>query len=95
MHVSPFLLVSLVGALGLVVGVVGFVIARDRGRVGLDNPLLGAEARVSSVDNGGRTGTAYVNGELWRFESVDAVTAGDTLLVGSVLGLKIHLKRRT
>jgi membrane-bound serine protease (ClpP class) len=95
MHVSLSLLVPLVLGLGLVLGLVGYVVSRDRAAVRPGNSLEGLPARVSTVDADGRSGTAYVQGELWRFESVTEVRAGDQLEVSSAKDLKLQLSRRT
>jgi membrane-bound serine protease (ClpP class) len=95
MHVSLSLLASLLSAMAIVLGSVGYLLLRDRrhGRVAPD-PVLHAEARVATVESGGTRGTAYVNGELWAFESGAPLGVGETALVSSVRGLKIHLNRR-
>jgi membrane-bound serine protease (ClpP class) len=92
MHVSLLVLLPLVAALALVLGTMGYAIARDRNHLGIANPLLGAEATVSV---GGKNGKAYVNGELWNFESVEELTEGERTVVERTKGLKIYLKRRT
>ncbi|WP_305808424.1 hypothetical protein, partial [Staphylococcus epidermidis] len=74
---------------------VGYVVSRDRAAVRPGNSLEGLPARVSTVDADGRSGTAYVQGELWRFESVTEVRAGDQLEVSSAKDLKLQLSRRT
>jgi membrane-bound serine protease (ClpP class) len=92
MHVSLLVLLPLVAALALVLGTMGYAIARDRKHLGIANPLLGAEATVSV---GGKNGKAYVNGELWNFESVEELSNGERTVVERTEGLKIYLKRRT
>jgi membrane-bound serine protease (ClpP class) len=91
MRVSLSLLIAMVAGVGAILVGVGYVLARDR--AGLrENPLIGAEARVSSSE--GLQGTAYVNGELWNFISDTPVSAGESLWVRSVQGLKIYLERK-
>ncbi len=94
MHVSLSILLPMVFGIALVLGFVGYALSRGHA-VGDANLVAGASARVSSVAEGGRMGTAYVNGELWHFEADEPVRVGDELTVGSVQGLKLHLNRRT
>lgn len=94
MHVSLSLLLPLVAALGCVVGLVGYIFSRDRGRVAEANALVGASARVNTVTDS-RSGTAVVNGELWNFESAENARVGNELVVAATQGLKVILKRRS
>jgi membrane-bound serine protease (ClpP class) len=95
MHVSLAILLPLVLGMAIVVGLVGYVFSRDRGPPVTANALVGEPARVSAIESGGLAGTAYVNGELWRFESSEPVTPGQELEVSLVTDLKLQLKRRT
>lgn len=93
MQVPLPLLISLVMGVGIVVGLIGFIMWRDRHRHGTSLlTLKGAEATIFSVS--GQGGKAYVNGELWNFESPETFAPGEKALVTSVHGLKVTLHRR-
>jgi membrane-bound serine protease (ClpP class) len=94
MQVPLPLLIALVGGVGIVAGSIGYLVWRDRHRHGTSLLTLnGAEATIFSVSgNGGR---AYVNGELWQFESTETFAPGDKAQVTGMHGLKVTLTRRT
>jgi membrane-bound ClpP family serine protease len=82
--------------MGLIVALVGYLLTRDQAagkQVG--NLMIGSLARVDIIDASECSGKAYVNGELWNFESEMSVRVGEELTVSLVDGLKIHLIRRT
>jgi membrane-bound serine protease (ClpP class) len=95
-RVSLSLLIPLVTSMGLIVALVGYLLTRDQAagkQVG--NLMIGSLARVDIIDASECSGKAYVNGELWNFESEMSVRVGEELTVSLVDGLKIHLIRRT
>lgn len=96
MQVPLPLLVSLVLALGGIGGFIGFLVLRERKRLAGFQPmdrLQNAVAEIVTVE--GLSGSAYVNGELWQYESSESFMPGEKALVTAVSGLKVTLKRRT
>ena len=62
-------------------------------KVGTD-AMLGAEATVIEALPANGNGTVRINGELWHARSVDgAIAAGSTVLVDSIDGLKLKVRR--
>lgn len=88
------MLLALVAAVAVVAGAITYLILRDRRLQGppIDR-MRNAEASVVTIE--GKNGTAYVNGELWQFESDDPLSPGDKAKVIAVQGLKVTLQRRT
>jgi membrane-bound serine protease (ClpP class) len=95
MHVSFFLLGSILVSLGTVVAIVGVQLARDRHRLhSTKDPVVGAEAKVATVEAGGLSGTAYVNGELWTFDSTIPLQTGESVWVHSVKAMRVQVDKR-
>lgn len=94
MRVSIPLLVAMVSGIGSVLVGIGYLLSREKPRKVKDDPVVDALAKVVTIETGGLSGTALVNGEIWSFESRDPVTAGDLRNVGKIKGLKVILERR-
>jgi membrane-bound serine protease (ClpP class) len=96
MRVSLSLLIPLVGGIGIVMLGVGYVLYRDRreNTSGAREQVVGQEAEVVLSENEGRRGSAYVNGELWSFDSEESLKIGDHARVDSVEGIRLKLTRR-
>jgi membrane-bound serine protease (ClpP class) len=96
MRVSLSLLIPLVGGIGIVMLGLGYVIYRDRreNTSGAREQVVGQEAEVVLSENEGRRGSAYVNGELWSFDSEESLKIGDHARVDSVEGIRLKLTRR-
>ncbi|RZA04598.1 MAG: hypothetical protein EOP11_14735, partial [Proteobacteria bacterium] len=98
MRVSLGLLIPLVAGVGLCLGLLGFLIVRDRRRggagVSTSDQVVGATARVQSVDADGLTGRAYANGELWFFDSDSPLQVGDEAYVRSLRNVRLQLSSR-
>jgi len=94
MRVSIPLLVALVSGIGTVLAGVAYLLTRDKPRKVQDDQVVDALAKVVTIEAGGLSGTALVNGEIWSFESREPVAAGDLRNVGKIKGLKIILERR-
>ncbi|MGZ3712170.1 MAG: NfeD family protein, partial [Bdellovibrionota bacterium] len=88
------MLIALVVAVGAIMGAITFLLMRERARQGQPiDRMRDAEAQVVSAT--GKTGTAYVNGELWQYDSEETFAPGDKAQVTSVNGLKVTLQRRS
>jgi membrane protein implicated in regulation of membrane protease activity len=94
MRVSLSLLIPLVLAVGVVGGLIGFLLYRDKGGLGKSDQIVGALARITEVEEGGRQGRARANGELWFFEAQEAFKPGDEAIVSGLEGMRIQVKRR-
>lgn len=55
--------------------------------------LLQSEATVSFVEGDGHRGQVEVKGELWSFESPEALKVGDRVVVKNVEGLKVKVQK--
>jgi membrane protein implicated in regulation of membrane protease activity len=74
---------------------VGVQLARDRLRLpSTKDPVVGAEGQVATVEANGRSGTVYVNGELWAFDSEDPLSVSEVVSVRAVNGMRLHLEKR-
>lgn len=95
MRVSLYLLVPLVAGVGAVLALIGLLLYRER-RVGLadSDQVVGQIAKVAQRSADGLSGTAQVNGELWSYESEEALALGEEARVESLKGLRLQLKRR-
>jgi membrane-bound serine protease (ClpP class) len=93
MQVSTSLLVSLVAGVGSVGVAIFTMLARDKHNAPEEDQVFGAEARITTVEEGALKGTALVNGEIWRFETLEPVTTGDLMRVKKVHGLVAILER--
>jgi membrane-bound serine protease (ClpP class) len=96
MRVSLSILLPIVGGVGLIAAFVGYLMARDAVKLKdpPKDPLLVAPAKIETVESDGKSGTAYVNGELWKFRSKENVKLGETCQVKKIEGMTLHLERR-
>lgn len=96
MRVSLSLLIPLVGSIGLVMAALGFILYRDRKAKLLPSgdQVMGQPAKVAAASADGLQGTAYVNGEIWQFDSEEPLRAGDEAEVASLHGIRVKLVRR-
>ena len=94
MKVSLSLLLPIIGGISTVILFISFIIARDNKRRRKSISTLHSPVRISTINKDGLTGTAYVNGELWNFESKEHVNVKEKYFVHSITGLKLHIERR-
>ncbi len=95
MQVSLGLLGSLLAGMGVVMGFVAYLLARDRGRVSVADQVVGAMATVKSTGADGRQGHALVNGELWAFEAKDPLQPQENAQVVGLRGIRLQLEKRS
>jgi membrane-bound serine protease (ClpP class) len=92
MRVSLSLLIPMVGSVGFIMAIIGLMLYREKKGLGTQDRVVGALAKIATSE--GRSGTAYVNGELWSFDSDEALQAGDEAPVQEIKSMRIQLKRR-
>jgi membrane-bound serine protease (ClpP class) len=93
MQVSLGLLIPLVASMAVIMGMIGYMIARDRRGLAAGDSLVGLRGRVKRVEGDGRSGVARVNGELWNIESDETLQTGDEVLVTEVDGMRLRVKK--
>jgi membrane-bound serine protease (ClpP class) len=87
-------LISIVAGVAAIMGMITYLVLRDRRLQGAPiDRMRDAEAEVVNIS--GSFGTAYVNGELWQFETTDTLSPGDKAKVTAVNGLKVTIQRRS
>lgn len=97
LRVSLSLLIPLVAGVGVCLGFLAFLIARDRRgarAMNTGDQVVGQVARVQSTDAGGLTGRAYVNGELWNFDAAEAMSEGEEARVAGLRGVRLQIEKR-
>lgn len=92
MRVSLSLLVPMVVSVGFIMAIIGFMLFREKKGLATQDRVVGETAVV--VTSEGRTGTAYVNGELWSFDSEEALQPGDEAQVKSLKSMRLQVTRR-
>jgi membrane-bound serine protease (ClpP class) len=97
LRVSLSLLIPLVAGVGICLAFLAYIVARDRraGKtINTGDQVVGALARVQSVEGSGHTGRAYANGELWAFDSDETLRVGDEAPVSGLRGVRLQLQKR-
>lgn len=92
MRVSLSLLIPMVGSIAAIMAIIGFMLYREKKGLGTQDQVIGAKAKVATSQ--GQSGTAYVNGELWSFDSEESLQPGDEALVTALKSMRLQLKRR-
>jgi membrane-bound serine protease (ClpP class) len=92
MRVSLSLLIPMVGSVGFIMAIIGFMLYREKKGLGTQDRVVGKIARIAASE--GLTGTAHVNGELWSFDSEEPLQPGDEAFVQELKSMRIQLKRR-
>lgn len=92
--VSLSVLLPMVGTIGLLLAIIGYMFARDRSMT-IDEFGVkpGETGKVRSVSETGKEGQIFLHGELWQFQSDDKIAVGDTVIVEKVDSLKLKVKR--
>lgn len=92
MRVSLSLLIPMVGSVGFIMAIIGFLLYREKKGLGTQDRVVGTVAKIATSE--GKSGTAYVNGELWSFDSDEALQPGDEALVRELKSMRVQLTRR-
>lgn len=91
-QVSLSLLIPILAGIAFVTGVMAYLLTRERtGKV--FDLVLGQAATVETVAADGRSGTALVAGEIWKFTSDTAFAPGDKAEVTGKNGLILRLAK--
>ena len=94
-QVSMDVLVPILVGIGVVVGLIAYIFAKDRKKVAKTlDPVVGKSGVVVSIQGDGKSGTAQVQGELWHFVSETALNKGDEVTARSVRNLVIHVVKK-
>ncbi|MBL7668930.1 MAG: nodulation protein NfeD [Bdellovibrionaceae bacterium] len=92
-QVSFYLLVPILAALSFVMGLIAWLVAREKFVESKDR-VDGAPATVLTVEQGGLSGTALVAGEYWSFSSDTPLSIGDKSTVIGKSGLQLKLSKK-
>ncbi|NUM89088.1 MAG: hypothetical protein HUU37_07790 [Bdellovibrionales bacterium] len=94
-RVSMTVLLPILGGVGIVGLIVAWLLNKERAVHGAPfDPILGQSGRVEAVEPGARSGSLFIHGELWAFQSEDSLQPGDHAVVVSRHNLKLKVKKR-
>ena len=94
MQVSMGLLLPILAALGIISAIVSIMFAREKRMRKNFDPVDGAEAEVREVNEDGRSGKAFVQGETWNFVSDEPMKVKEKAVVVGYQGLRLQLRRK-
>ena len=94
-QVSMSIIAPILAALAIIMGLVSYIIARDRksSTNSSFDPLLGKNATILEISDDGRTGKAFVQGEIWQFRSNEPFSAEDIGVVKGQDGMILEIER--
>ncbi|MCO5143709.1 MAG: ATP-dependent Clp protease proteolytic subunit [Oligoflexia bacterium] len=89
MKVSLSILLPIVGGIGIILAIVGYILAKDRKgeRHSTKDAVIGQKAVIVSVSEDGLSGKLRVNGEIWNFSSKHPVIVDSELTIKEISGL--------
>jgi membrane-bound serine protease (ClpP class) len=93
--VQHSLIYGAAGSLSVIILLIGYLVARERGRVATTGSegLVDAPAEVRESIAPDSPGKVFVHGEIWRARSDDTLPAGAHARVVSVRGLEVTVRR--
>lgn len=91
MRVSLSLLIPMIGSVGFIMAIIGFMLYREKKGLGTADVVVGTIAKVATSQ--GFSGTAYANGELWSFDSEETLQPGDEARVQELKSMRLKLKK--
>ncbi len=94
-RVSMAVLLPILGGVGVVGLIIAWLLKKERTVRGTPfDPIVSQSGRVEAVEPSGKSGSLFIHGELWAFDSEDSLQAGDHVVVVSRHNLKLNVKKR-